>query len=892
MKYILYAYHLDGANNIESTKTCTFVYDQTPPDSYLGEPNASFESDTSLSKIWGTAVDHPDSPKWNAGVGAVQVLISSGTGSGIYWDGDSFEIMSRDAAWQDANLWLSSWTYTALTVGNLSEGMTYIVNSRAKDKTTNKNSTPNVEVTITTQTFVYDTIEPESWMTMPDEAQTYETMSAISGTAQDTSPGALDYVVIRIRQTGGGTKLNQYWDWDDSEWTATPAQPWSDPINPSGSNWSITTSGVTWEADASGVNYRTWFKAYDEAGNEEAEDYNDWVFTSPFPTTRVTDPTGISANPDYYYQPTQVQGTADQYTSIDEVYVLISSGPGYSKYWNNITETWESSAQIQINATGNPFPDANPWTATVSTEAWTDGVKYNVQSKGQGPAGWETPASGAFFYIDRTLPESEAQSPADEAHHKSISQITGTSWDVSPGKVGSVQLKIQRGGSYYTGYSWTGSEQWISASAVDGTFDETAEDWKWDVTYPTEAWKTDGAYTVEAKARDKTKPNANTESAFLVNDFYIDNTTPLSWMITPTTYTYHYNSLSQIKGTGEDQGTVEGWNNILLRIKNIDTTRYWKKDTGWDVAETWLDLTDTDQNKGYMSIFTDSWTYTGVEWQSGYEYKLVIWAKDKAGNVETSSHTASILFDDKKPLSNGTEPKEGGYYNALAEIKGTAVDYSAAQQRVSDVKGVQVAYKKVTEGYWNQADWSGGSHQWIEAVYAKATDIWVEDNENPFDNPSLPADGEYQAILKAYDEAGNYQTTYTTVTFTWDRTAPSFYSISPGTGAYINSMTAKLRLGEKMKQDYTRIIYEAKSAYNGEVNTSTDTYVILTQEQCDDLADQTIPAGQFEDALIDGNKYTLQVIGQDLAGNHCLAYLCFHHNHCLHYHRLHYFLDT
>jgi len=252
--------------------------------------------------------------------------------------------MSPENAWQDADLWASSWTYTSGIPACFSEGLTYVINSRAYDNTTSDGtSNPNMEVTITTQTFIYDTIEPVSEMTVPAEATTYETMNNIYGTCSDTSPGEVDYVQIRIRQVSGGTLTNYYWDWQNNNWSLSPAQEWSDPIYPSGQNWNIDTSGINWEADADGVDYRTWYRAIDKAGNIEAENYHEWKFTSPLPDTVVTEPTGTDLNPNYYKKPTQIKGTADQYTSADKVWVILSSGPTYSTYWNNDTESWVSS---------------------------------------------------------------------------------------------------------------------------------------------------------------------------------------------------------------------------------------------------------------------------------------------------------------------------------------------------------------------------------------------------------------------------------------------------------------------------------------------------------------------------------------------------------------------
>jgi len=272
----------------------------------------------------------------------------------------------------------------------------------------------------------------------------------------------------------------------------------------------------------------------------------------------------------------------------------------------------------------------------------------------------------------------------------------------------------------------------------------------------------------------------------------------------------------------------------------------------------------------YNSVEVDSWTYTGVNWISGYEYRITIWGVDKAGNIETSSHTAIILFDDEEPDSSGTQPSDGGNYNSLADIRGNAQD-STANLRVSTVKGVKVAYKGLTlpnTGYWNTVDWTGTEPTWFDAGYNKGSFLWIESAGNPFSG--APSDGNYIVIVNAYDEAGNYQASYTTVTFRWDLTPPSFYDVSPSTGGNINSMDVDLKLGEEMEVGPTRVIYEAQSGWNGETGPPTpSTYTaILTAVQCADTTTvQSIPQSQFDGTLIDGNKYKLTIVGKDLAGN-------------------------
>jgi len=882
----------DLAENVEVlTATNTLVYDTDPPGSFLGKPSQEFESDVTLAKIWGTAVDYPSSTTWfNADVSTVQVRISSGTGTGIYWNGSSWESMAAGDAWRDSDWWAagSSWTYTSGIPGCFSDGMDYLVNSRGIDRTTSDGSSnPNVETVITTYTFTYDITDPVSVLSMPaadtggTDPQMYNNMDTVSGTASDTEPGQVLRAEVKIKGLTNPI-LNKFYDWSTDTWEDTSSQEWSDAITVTGGNWSIdTTAGafyVDWEKAATpGIKYTLWVRAVDKAENNETEsddNKNDFFFEVPYPETQITYPAGTDADPNYYQEITQSQGTANDYTDADSVWVRISSGPSYGTFWDNDTETWTVTAWNLIST--NPTTGQGPynWNVSISTKAWTDGVKYRIRSKGQGPAGVEVydGKDGKFFVIDKTNPDSEITGTTNDSHFRStgalsLQQITGTSWDTSPGKIDMVKVRIEEkaSGLYYSGSSW-GSEAWIEGTATDGGFDGISEGWKWVVTYQTECWKNEGVYYIRSKAEDKA---GNTKIAPQIS-ITIDNTPPDSWMIAPTTYTVYYNSLSEISGTGNDTG--DGlWDEILLQIKNTDTTRYWKKDSGWNVAEQWLDSTDTQTTKGYMSISTSAktWSYTfpDSDWDSGYEYLLTIWGKDKAGNLELSSHTAVIIYDNEKPAADGTQPSGGGSYNSLAAINGTAVD-ATANLRVSGVKDVDVAYRGLgptNTNYWNQSNWMNPEPDWFDTDYAN--NIWEDTSYNPF--AASPADGNYQVIIRAYDEAGNYDTIYTTVTFTWDLSKPTFTIVSPSTAATINSPNVTLILGEKMKEGTAVVVYEAETSKNGEIAGSTPTYHILTAGECVDLSTQTFTT--FDSGgrsnLIDGNKYKLKIVGKDLADN-------------------------
>ncbi|MFC2091268.1 hypothetical protein ACFLTD_00665, partial [Elusimicrobiota bacterium] len=852
--YKIRTYHEDNAGNQENWVQTTFIFDNEAPDSDIQDPQSAYENDT-FTMIWGTAEDNPDPATFeNSGISKVQVRISSGS---LYWDGSDYQSVTPDNAWLDSEIGASSWTYTSLT-GAFTDGFVYTVNSRAIDNTTSDGSSnPNIEVQIETHTFTYDTTDPQSFLDIPQDATEYDNLDNIYGTAFDTSPGDIDYVQIRIRQIAGGSYTNQYWDWNDSSWDAAPVQEWSNAINVNVLNeWNINTSGVLWEATAGGVQYRTWYRAIDEAGNiedEGSESYHTWTFKSPFPTTKLTSPSGLESDPSFYYKPSQILGTADQYADDDQAYVEISSAPGYGTYCNNTTLTW--AGVEQNNQVNTPVSFPGSWTFSVSTSVWTDGVLYKVYSKGQGPAGWETPDEFEYFYIDQTKPNSQPVYPADTEHYQpmEITEFSGTSQDVAPGEMGAVELRIEHSGQYYDEDSGWGPSTWIIGEASDGTFDETSENWKWQVTSATELWKFEGNYSVRTRGRDRTQP-ANIETSFGAADFIIDGTEPDSYMIAPSTK--FYSSLSLIRGTAED--TSPGiWEEIYLSIKNKDTTNYWSGG-GWVPGGSWR----STSNDAAMTMYTSSWTYTGVNWAPGYKYKVSVYARDKAGNNEGVANTYDIIFDDEEPDSKVTQPAAGSYRNAMANVSGTAAD-STANLRISTANIVEVAYKGLTPpntGFYNGADWTSTSAQPFATSFNPDSEIW-QALVNPF-IPSL-ADGQYQVIPWAEDNAGNTEVQLDTCTFTWDRTKPEFYTVNPSTGDQIRTLSVSFENSEALLSG--KIIFTAETANNSEVLSSTHCWHLMSALERGTTTQQTITS--FTENLIDGNNYKLSIEGQDLATN-------------------------
>jgi len=117
------------------------------------------------------------------------------------------------------------------------------------------------------------------------------------------------------------------------------------------------------------------------------------------------------------------------------------------------------------------------------------------------------------------------------------------------------------------------STEWLDASASDGQFNETSENWEYTVDPSTGCWNEEGTHTIVCRAEDKV-PNGELTPYYSI-DIVIDRTPPESTITTPSQYLV--NNLSEIIGDANDPAPLEGeWQGIRLQILNKDTTWYWQ----------------------------------------------------------------------------------------------------------------------------------------------------------------------------------------------------------------------------------------------------------------------------------------------------------------------------
>jgi len=129
---------------------------------------------------------------------------------GQFWGGSSFSQGSQIFN-TVSFVGTASGTWTAMIpTASLTDGASYYATARAADRA------GNLQLSYTTFTYRVDLTSPTSMATYPSGTQ--NTVTTLSGTAQDTTPGQLDTVLLRIHDQTN----SRYWN--GSAWQG--AQVW------------------------------------------------------------------------------------------------------------------------------------------------------------------------------------------------------------------------------------------------------------------------------------------------------------------------------------------------------------------------------------------------------------------------------------------------------------------------------------------------------------------------------------------------------------------------------------------------------------------------------------------------------------------------------------------
>ncbi|MBI4368892.1 MAG: PQQ-binding-like beta-propeller repeat protein [Elusimicrobia bacterium] len=480
---------------------------------------------------------------------------------------------------------------------------------------------------------------------------------------------------------------------------------------------------------------------------------------------------------------------------------------------------WSAGSKIVAQHKGSEILvntlDGKSSTATLKT-----GTTYYVQvlKKLNDPQNGETVSLSrnkwAFIY-DREAPVSKIIEPAGQSILGSLGRIAGTAEDTGNG-LSSVALSIQRtkDSLFFNGGDWTSTETLIAAQGASS----------WEIRLPSNSFITESSYIIRSKAKDTA---GNEERASGGVSFSIDRTPP------STTITLEGARGADNFFTGSAYVTLQssdalaGVDKIMLRLDNGP----WQVDAGTNIISTAgkhvieyyaVDrvgneeavqmssfIQDLTPPESAITLFSDTlaagtakdnfsgvaavetalrditldkfwnqetfasndpvwlpqevasgvWTMKIPALTQSHSYELRSRAKDLAGLTENPAKIAYKLYDVAPPVSAVQTPHDQSTVRLFDGISGTANDADSGLQRIL------ISLKRLSDGKTMHADEWNDDYFWHQ-IEGKEKWSWAMPGGQTL------AEGRYEAASLAVDKNGNLETNASTVTFSYDDTAP------------------------------------------------------------------------------------------------------------------------
>ncbi|MHB9156222.1 MAG: Ig-like domain repeat protein, partial [Endomicrobiales bacterium] len=427
-----------------------------------------------------------------------------------------------------------------------------------------------------------------------------------------------------------------------------------------------------------------------------------------------------------------------------------------STRWNGLSwvdisvDTWVATSYSSGKWSG-VSPD---WSAADRTNH-----NFSVQVRAYDNAGNSNTSSIVSFKYDSTAPVAGLIDPNIPFENATLVSITGTASDLDPGNgvtsgLQKISIAILSGGLYFQGpagtQNYAGTEKW---------WEVTGSPWNF-AGIP--AWQDNVSYEVRAKAYD----NASNQSPVVSYTFRYDSVLSVSTVTFPSN-NRSYNAVSSMYGTASD--SISGPKEVDIVMRDLDgfgSNIYWNPVNGQFNRATpaWGVVTGTDS----WNIGSSSFTLT-----SGHRYRVLSRAIDNALNTpadpaDWSSFGSYFRYDSERPVSKTTAPVDGGFYRTpITGIYGTANDTLTGNSGVT-----QVEYRILRSDdkwYNGGTNWNGTENSWdLTTSVDGDPGYWYKElSANPWN------DGyKYSIISRAQDNATNAEVSYSTITFTYDTSAP------------------------------------------------------------------------------------------------------------------------
>jgi len=400
-------------------------------------------------------------------------------------------------------------------------------------------------------------------------------LTAVSGSASDNVPGALQEVQVQIKDVVAGNF------WNGSGWSSSET-------------WQVASGTDNWDCALpslqDGTSYEVKARAHDKAGNVSSVASQSFVFDASGPTVTIEDV------PAFVSSLTSISGSAADSSPgvVDKVQIQLANSEEET-YWNG--SDWTSTA-IWLDAQGVEI-----W--AYSLPATEDGSSYTFQARSTDKAGNESTLVSRNFTVDTSDPGISLGTLPSYLNH--LDSVNGSAWDAAPGELEQVQLQIVNltEDTYWDGASWSDDPScWLQLGVV--------ESW----SCPVPLLSNGVEYKISVCARD----GAGNESS-ATTSFCFDNAVP---SVTMEAIPDQVSELLQISGTADDiSGTVE---RVVVLIHDPTSDTYWAGES-WVSQESWIKANGTAE-----------WSCGMPQFVRGSTYEVQAKAVDRAGNESSTEH--------------------------------------------------------------------------------------------------------------------------------------------------------------------------------------------------------------------------------------------------------------
>ena len=887
--YTVHAWAKDSLDNRAQSSSITFVYDASWSSATMTWPVPNSYR-LSVSSLVGGASDWPFT-----GTPALAELAINEDGSFKWFDPNAEHgLADKFNSWGTTIFFTladnpddGEWTYQAGAVP-WENGKKYNVTVRITDDSGNETQQrwvgdPGQGTDFFS--FIYDIGAPGSVIASPANGSRINGTYDLSGSSSDAKAGVA-YVEFVLEDQNSAS----YRYWTGSNWQAAMPNPLPKSTPTAGGGWTVTgvpfqvSAGAPEDKDGHSIVFYTkaWDRAYPN-GNSQT----DFAASSITFTYDMTPPLGEVTAPQHMSWQrnlTRIDGTASSDATWVDLW-LIMVNPGNildEKAW------WDGTAWINgvATATGTNVV-GGAWRYDVPMSTFTDTQRYKVKVQPKDIANNVGAVTSAnVFYYDISFPTAAINIPAsDGLTFNSLPQVSGTAQDLDPGRVGAVKFYIQReDGRYWdgtynggSGVDWGGPLIKIDAEPTDLAWDETSEDWRYNIPYPSSTFSNTADinwYTLFVEGYDK----ANGMGTLKSRTFTWDSRAPDVAIKRPTQGTL-YTSLKIASGTFADPDAISAISQVGVVIWDKTANLFWNT-AAWGPSVSSI-TANIDVGQSSWSIqYTDN--KLPPSWPSGHTYLIRVFAKDTPGNEGDPSwlggfaDSIEFVYDDQPPTSNVSDPQTVDFKKAGFNL---LAGNSADDLSVGSV-GVQIVEYSVgllpgTTRYWGGSGWTGDANSW-SAVTGQAPWTYTIAASNWRDG--------YKYVVRssATDTALNAQTVPSgTNNFIYDLDIPTATIVVPPSGSVNSVPEVSGGYGDiysgsdlnwvkiSIKRDQDGFYWEGTAT--GWVDTAGVEYWLDVTETEVDVSTETGRQADWVYADIppwaDQQNYTIRAKARDKAGN-------------------------